>query len=201
MLWTTIGSAPCAATDPCARTGLPKLTAQCVFVDETKRTNYLLVATFVQRGDLEAVRRTLRDLVLPGQKRLHMKSERDQRKRMIASAVVGSHVRAIVYDADRRYGSELDRRAACLRALVHDVALLSGVDLVFDRDETLVSWDNQRLIEFTREANSRGRLRYRHETAAAELLLALPDAVAWCWAKGGDWRRRVESVVTDVRQV
>jgi hypothetical protein len=33
------------------------------------------------------------------------------------------------------------------------------------------------------------------------MLLAIPDAIAWCWAKGGDWRRRIESVVTDVREV
>ena len=44
-------------------------------------------------------------------------------------------------------------------------------------------------------------MQYRHEAAAAEELLAVPDAIAWCWAKGGDWRRRVEALVVDVRQV
>jgi hypothetical protein len=34
-------------------------------------------------------------------------------------------------------------------------------------------------------------LRYEHRRAAAEQLLTLPDAIAWCWAKGGDWRRRI----------
>jgi hypothetical protein len=32
-------------------------------------------------------------------------------------------------------------------------------------------------------------------------VLALPAAIAWCWANGGDWRRRIEPVVIDVREV
>jgi len=35
----------------------------------------------------------------------------------------------------------------------------------------------------------------------AEQLLAVPDAVAWCWVRGGEWRRRVDPVVRLVRQV
>jgi len=44
-------------------------------------------------------------------------------------------------------------------------------------------------------------LRYEHRRASSEVLLALPDAVAWCWAKGGDWRRRIAPAVTEVRTV
>lgn len=73
--------------------------------------------------------------------------------------------------------------------------------LVLEQDDTLLSWDNQRLIEFTREARCQDTLCYEHRRAASELLLAAPDAVAWCWAKGGDWRRRIEPIVTDVREV
>ncbi|WP_228516893.1 hypothetical protein [Curtobacterium sp. VKM Ac-1376] len=29
-----------------------------------------------------------------------------------------------------------------------------------------------------------------------EPLLALPDAVGWAWAKGGDWRRRCPTELT-----
>jgi hypothetical protein len=34
-----------------------------------------------------------------------------------------------------------------------------------------------------------------------EQLLALPDIVAWCWAKGGDWKRRIRPIVCDVRKL
>ena len=73
--------------------------------------------------------------------------------------------------------------------------------LVLEQDDTLLSWDNRRRIEFTREAGCRSTLRYEHRRAASELVLAAPDAVAWCWARGGDWRRRIEPFVTDVRTV
>ncbi len=172
-----------------------------VFVDETKHRGYLLVASVVVPDDLNSVRRMLRGLVLPGQRRLHMKDENDQRRRSIATAIAVSGVTATIYDAGRRYRNERERRAACLRALIIDVARRGDAMLVLEQDDTLLSWDNQRLIEFTREAGCRDTLRYEHRRAANELLLAMPDAIAWCWAKGGDWRRRVEPVVADVREV
>jgi hypothetical protein len=44
-----------------------------VFVAESKQRNYLLVAAVVMPGDLAGARRALRALVMPGQRRLHMK--------------------------------------------------------------------------------------------------------------------------------
>jgi hypothetical protein len=172
-----------------------------IFVDETKRRGYLLVASVVVPGDLDSVRRMLRGLVLPGQRRLHMKDENDQRRRSIATAISVSGVTATIYDAGRRYRNERERRAACLHALIIDAAQRGDTRLILEQDDTLLSWDNQRLIEFTREASCRDTLRYEHRRAASELLLAVPDAIAWCWAKGGDWRRRIEPIVTDVREV
>jgi hypothetical protein len=172
-----------------------------VFVDETKHRGYLLVASVVVPGDLDSVRRVLRGLVLPGQRRPHMKDENDQRRRSIATAISVSGVTATIYDAGRPYRNERERRAACLHALVIDAAQRGDAMLVLELDDTLVSWDSQRLIEFTREAGCRDTLRYERRRAASELLLAVPDAIAWCWAKGGDWRRRVEPIVSDVREV
>jgi len=91
--------------------------------------------------------------------------------------------------------------AAGLRAIVNEAARRSDTMLVLEQDDSLVSWDNQHLIEFTRAAGCRDTLRYEHRRASAEQLLAIPDAIAWCWANGGDWRRRIEPVVTDVREV
>jgi len=172
-----------------------------VFVDETKRRDYLLVAGVVLPVDLDAVRKVMRGLVLPGQRRLHMKDENDSRKRSIATAIAVSCVHATIYDAGRRYRNERERRAACLRAVVQDAAARGDSMLVLEQDDSMVGWDNQNLIEFTRASGCRDTLRYEHRRAASELALAIPDAVAWCWAKGGDWRRRVEPVVTGVRTV
>ena len=61
---------------------------------------------------------------------------------------------------------------------------------MLERDESLGTWDDQRLIEITRNLEA-GLVRYEHRSPTEELLLGLPDAIAWCWAKGGDWRRQV----------
>jgi len=171
-----------------------------VFVDESKRRGYLLAAVAVPADDLQAVRKVLQGLVLPGQRRLHMKDESDPRRRAIASAIVGCGARAIVYDAARRYRTDRDRREACLRLLVDDAAARGVHALVLEQDDTLVASDRRTLYRAARYAGCAETLRYDHRRAGTEQLLALPDAVAWCWARGGDWRRRIGPAVIDVRQ-
>lgn len=86
--------------------------------------------------------------------------------------------------------------------MVADAAAEAGeTRLVLEQDDSLLRWDSQRLIEFARAAGCRDRLRYDHLHASAEQLLVVPDAVAWCWARGGQWRRRVEPIVRLVRDV
>ena len=82
-----------------------------------------------------------------------------------------------------------------------DAAQLDGASIVFDLDSTLVSWDRQRMIELTRAAGAQDRITYRHASRHQEQMLAIPDVIAWCWARGGDWRRRVEPVVIAVQRV
>jgi len=172
-----------------------------IFVDETKQRDYLLVAGVVLPGDLAATRAVMRGLVLGGQRRVHMAKESDPRRRSIAAAICETGVRTTIYNAGRGSRGELDARRACLHALVSDAVAIGAAMLVLEQDDSLLRWDNQRLVEITREVGCRDTLRYEHRRAAAEQLLAVPDAIAWCWAKGGDWRRRVEPVVTDVRSV
>ena len=171
-----------------------------VFVDETKERDYLLVASVHVSGELDDLRKLMRSLVLKGQRRVHMKKESDQRKRAIAAAICGTGVAATVYDAGRRYRDELDARAACLHGLVDDAAGHGDVLLVLEQDDSLIEWDRRRLYTLAREAQL-PMLRYEHRRAATEQLLAIPDAIAWCWAKGGHWRRRIEPAVTVVRDV
>ena len=57
------------------------------------------------------------------------------------------------------------------------------------------------LYERVRAAGCAETLRYQHQWAHEEPLPAIPDAVAWCRAKGGEWRRRVEPIIERVRGV
>lgn len=156
----------------------------------------------VEDGDVDDLRTLMRGLVLKGQRRVHMKKEGVARKHAVAAAICGAGVTATVYDAGR-YHDELAVRARCLAALVADLTAGGGNDtlVVLEQDDSLVGWDRRQLYALTRAARHAGALRYEHRRGGTEPLLAVPDAIAWCWAKGGGWRRRIAPAVTSARHV
>lgn len=171
-----------------------------VYVDETKRAGYVMVAVTV--ADPASVRRTLRDLILPGQRRIHMHSERPRRRRAILSAVAAAGVQATIYDAARRFSTDLAARKACLEALVEDLTTLEGnARILIERDDSLVHSDRRHLYELVRAAGAAERLGYEHGKAHEEMLLSVPDIVAWSWVRSGEWRWRLGPVISEVHQV
>lgn len=173
------------------------MTARHVYVDETKRRDYLMAAAVVVGDDLNSARAVVQDLLRPGQRRLHMKDEADGRKETIAKTLAAAGLEAIIYDAGRRHRTQLEARAACLRALVRDLASSDALTLiVLDQDETLVHSDRQLLYHAVRSAGREATIRYQHRRGPGEPLLGIPDAFAWCWAKGGQWRSHIRPVIT-----
>jgi hypothetical protein len=177
-----------------------RVTGPAVFVDESKAKAYLLVAAAILPDDAAACRQQTKALLLPGQPRLHMKKESDARRARILQTFATFNATVTIYVAPRRLGSEVQRRSLCLDRLVHDLGPAGG-RLCLERDESLVRRDRQRLIESTRSVGSRQELTYWHESAASEPLLAVPDAVGWAWARGGDWKRHALKLVSGVVQV
>lgn len=172
-----------------------------VFVDESKARGYLLVATFIDSSDLPGARRRMSDLVLKGQRRVHMRKESNSRRRGIADVILDLPSRTVVFEAGRQHAGELKAREACLRALSAEAVARHTSMVVLEEDASLRRWDNQRLVEITRAAGCRDSLRYEHRRAAVEPLLTIPDGIAWCWARGGHWRARVAPAVAAVREV
>ena len=56
-------------------------------------------------------------------------------------------------------------------------------------------------VLLTRKAGSRSGMTYEVLRAHEEGLLAIADVAAWCWAKGGDWKRRIQPIVCDLRKL
>lgn len=175
------------------------MSARHVYVDETKRAGYVLAAVTVD--DPAAVRRVIRGLILPGQRRLHMHNEQARRRRAIVSALATMPIRATVYDAGRGYRTDRAARSACLATLVEDLAA-AGIDtqLVIEQDDSLLHNDRHELYQLVHRAAA-DQLAYRHQRAHEDQLLALPDVVAWCWVRSAEWRRRITPVVDQARQV
>src|SRR5437879_1339836 len=157
------------------------MTGRQVFVDETKERGYVLVATSHAASEVAQIRKVMREFVLKGQTRLHFAKESAPRRRAIIDAIWATGISATVYDAGRRHRSQLAARRACLRAVVEDHTGEHQTLLVLEQDDSLIRWDRQRLIEFTRDIGCRSTLRYEHRRAKTDLMLCVPDAVAWCW--------------------
>lgn len=167
------------------------------FVDETKAKAYVVVAVACPDASLATARRTLGALVLPGQRSIHMKHESERRRRQIADAICSLRkvgVSGVVIDAGRGPDSERVRRDRALRALVQRLSPHSAASLVLDLDQTLVAQDARTLTTALAQMGATA-ITYSHQRLATEQLLALPDVIAWSWARGGEWRRRVESIV------
>lgn len=171
------------------------------YVDESKAGDYLLAAMVLEPRSAPRVRAAVRALVPPRQRRLHMRDEPDRRRRMIVSALSELDAAVVVYRASVAAApTQIERRRACLARLVPDLAGRCDL-LVLESDESQDARDRRVLIDLVRATGCRDTLRYRHLRAAQEPLLAVPDVTAWCWARGGEWRRRVAPLVADVVDV
>lgn len=161
-----------------------------LFVDESKAGAYLLVAACVEASTIATARHRLDALLLPGQKRIHMKNERKERRDLIAKSVTSMGQQCCVLDAGRCFPTERQARAACLEMLIGRYP--RATTLTLERDESLVDFDRTVLFKATRGLSTRPI--YTHASAADEPLLSLPDIVARCWARGGLWRDRIRPV-------
>lgn len=170
-----------------------------VYVDESKYRGYLLAAVSIETPDLPSARRRMSGLILPGQYRLHMRKENPRRKKQIVAAICGAGITAHIY-ADRHHRDDLAARSACLQALVNGTAG-SDTRLIIEQDDGLVSRDRADLYRYVHQAKPNGAISYQHQRASAELLLGLPDAIAWAWARGGNWRRQARPAVVAVHGV
>ncbi len=168
------------------------------FVDESARRDYLICGIVVDEGDTDRLRRVLRGLRRPGERRLHFKSESDRVRREVLSRLVGSGlVRAWIYQAPRPI---IHARAACLSALAEDLCTHKTKHLVMESCDPA---QDQRDRELLRQVllKTQGELRYEHRAPVAEPCLWAADAVAWAYGAGADWRRRLGDAVQMIKKI
>ncbi|PVE97071.1 hypothetical protein [Microbacterium sp. TPD7012] len=163
-----------------------------VYVDESKARGYYVVATASIMESVQVSERVLRDLLKPGQRRIHFKSEGDSRRRQIISRMCDLDLRASVWVV--KHQSDKEARPLCLTALTEKAVDAGVAHLIIERDESLERADRRLIAEIFRRAGS-SEMSYRHVAPHAHPLLWVSDAVAWCYSNGGDWIRRVDAIV------
>ncbi|PSL55548.1 hypothetical protein B0I31_105514 [Saccharothrix carnea] len=168
-----------------------------VFVDESRRSSYLLVAAFVETGRLPAIRTMMRRLRVAGERRLHFKSESDTVRKDVIGRLTGAGFRSRIYLG--RGPSEAVRQV-CLARLVTDLVEERVMRVVLDGRGPVEDRIDRRVI--TRSLRECGvpddSIFYEHLNSHGDPALWVPDAIAWCYGAGGEWRRRVAPLVEAV---
>ena len=160
-----------------------------MYVDESKRNGYLMAGVVVDASHAEIARRQLRALLLPGQERIHFKSENDSRRRQVLALSSEIAIAVAVATRPSEYGVRA-ARAGCLDALLGQVDRLEVARIVIEREDSLLEADRTLLFARLRSTSGRGAVcSYSWQRAHEEPLLWLADAQAWAHSKGGNWGR------------
>jgi hypothetical protein len=167
-----------------------------VFVDESKARGLVLAAAACRADEVTAYRKELRGLLLPGQERLHFNHESTARRRKIIGLIGQLDLSIGIYQVAR---DDKAGRQACLQAVVRDIAGTAH-RLIIERDESTYDFDKRTLTAAFCRYGCRETLRFELLEPKADPLLWIPDAVAWCWVRGGTWRQRI-AVNCQVREI
>lgn len=169
------------------------------FVDESKARGLVLACAIVDPATLNDNRKALQALRINGQRRTHFTKESNPRRRKICAALCALDISVAIYDATSIDNPRQGRQAA-LDAVVLDLARIDAAGLTIEQDDSVVAADRGLLYKAARR-HGIPDLSYRHCRPHEEPLLWVPDAVVWCYVKGGEWRRRIDPVISSVSAV
>lgn len=168
------------------------------FVDESVRPgSYLLTAAIIPSIKLQDFTRAVRDAQPARRHRSHMSALDDRRRRQVLDAYVRQGTPAHIAVADYLGGNDQPARERCLRSLLRAfVDLHVGVVVLDTRGEGRDRLDRRFIAAAIAASAAPTGLHYSHRGSASESLLSLPDAYGWAWGAGGQWKKRIETVVT-----
>lgn len=168
------------------------------YVDESKRGPYLMCAYVATSADKRAITRALRELATGG--RLHMKDESDGRKRLILKLLCELEISSSLYWS--RIKPQHQARALIIEHGIWPKVVKERVQaIVFEAEDGQDERDRQLLYRLSRRDVVTAEFKYGHNIPAQEPLLWIPDAIAWAYGEGGDWKRRVSPLIADAVNV
>jgi hypothetical protein len=129
--------------------------------------------------------------------RLHFKQEKPVRRRTLADAIARLQVEVRVYSHSWCRHEEPVRQQ-CMAQLVGDLLDLRAHRLVIDSRSNKDVHDKRTLRHLLGPHPSASCLAYEHVDSAAESLLWIADAAAWCYGAGREWRKRIEPIICAV---
>ena len=159
-----------------------------VFVDESEVNGYSITAVYVRPQDVHKVKTMLRKHLRSRQRSIHFTKERPKVRNAVISDIVKMPIKAELYKvAEKHRGA----RSTCLQSLAEVLRDGKCQQLVLEQNDSLCDSD-RRVLRGALGSGWSGT--YDHLRAHQEPLLWLPDAISWCWNKGGPWRDKLSSL-------
>lgn len=170
-----------------------------IYIDESKAKAYLLVAVLVAPGAAAGFRKRMNKLCMPGQGHIHFVNERDSRRKQILDEFVEMGIQARLYSIAGL--NPIAARPMVFGALMDDLSDLKATRLVFERDASVQQTDEYILRNGLVKRSLKNDVEYSHVGKSDEPLLWIADAIAWSYARGGDFRRRVIPLIDSVKEL
>ncbi len=171
-----------------------------LFVDESCRTDYLLVAAVVPVADIAAARKMMRDLKPKNRNRLHLKAETRNRQQIITRFAQEPPItRAHVFVGSLRGANpkrpQREVRTECLQAL-GAYAADNGVTRILVESCSQDKQDHAAVVGALAAKGASERVQVMIDQPTAHELLWAADLVAWAYAAGGWARSAISHLVT-----
>ena len=170
------------------------------FSDESERSGLVLFGVvLVSPGEVASARRSLRGLLLPGQRQVHMAKESARRKRAVLDAMARAQdLSAVVVRYRRPLGCDRPTARHLLLQAATGLVVGPGVTAwaLDDQDPAQVARDRASIAHALAGVDHRLHPSYDHRPARSEPLIWAADIVCWAVGVGGDWQGRLGSLVT-----
>jgi hypothetical protein len=153
---------------------------------------------WVTETDVNRVRRAIRPMCRPGQRRLHFGKEQDGRRREVLAKLAALPIHAQIFVA---HGNRVASRRWCLDSLVFDAVTEYPERRVARRvmeSRRPVEDDWDRRVIYGELLRMDAELPYEHLHAYEEPMLWAADAIAWAFTAGGQWRNHVADLIKKV---
>lgn len=171
-----------------------------IFADESKSRGFRLAATVIADRDTVRCRSEMSRLRRGPTRRIHFVKEMNSTRKAILTTIGTMPVAHLLIDVEPLHGAR-DPRERALVSLVHLAHKLGATTVVLERDPSTLEKDRRTLFAASRALEDGAGIRYRQLAAHEEPLLWIPDAIAWSWTRGGEWRQLVLAMNTQVIRI
>lgn len=138
---------------------------------------YLVAAALVEDTDVPDIRKTMEELRLSGEKKLHWHGSSDERRHLLVETVAALPVISVVVVHNDEGASDRRHRRKCLEYLLPQLAHMPCGEITFESRGQLDASDVDIVQKFRATRVIDSSLRLHHRTGRSEPVLWLADVV------------------------